>query len=98
MPLRTLPAPIPSGKGSLVGAVDHWSHREDDDDYYSQPLALFPMMTPGQRVLFENTARAMGDAPRGIKIRHISNSMKADQAYREDVAGAPGTPRSEVTQ
>ena len=47
---------------SLEGAADHWNHREDDDDYYSQPRALFQMMSPEQqKVLFENTARAMGD-------------------------------------
>jgi catalase len=25
----------------LSGAADHWNHREDDADYYSQPGALF---------------------------------------------------------
>jgi catalase len=47
-------------------------------------------------VLFENTARAMGDAPRMIKIRHISNCHKADTAYGEGVARALGIPISEV--
>ena len=41
-----------------------------------------------QKVLFENTARAMGDAPKEIKIRHIGNCMKADPAYGEGVGGA----------
>ena len=55
------------------------------------------MMNPEQqKVLFENTARAMGDAPREIKIRHIGNCMKADPAYGEGVAGALGIPMSEV--
>jgi catalase len=36
-----------------------------DDDNFTQPGKLFRLMTPAQRqVLFENTARAMGDAPR----------------------------------
>ena len=75
---------------SLEGAADHWNHREDAD-YYSQPAALFRLMTPGQRqVLFENTARAMGDAPREIKLRHIRNCFKADSAYGTGVAGACG--------
>ncbi len=82
----------------LDGAADHWSHREDDDDYYSQPGALFRMMSPEQQqVLFENTARAMGDAPKEIKVRHIANCLKADKAYGEGVAGALEIPVSEVS-
>ncbi|HUU01065.1 MAG TPA: catalase [Myxococcota bacterium] len=81
----------------LTGPADHWSHREDNDDYYSQPRALFLAMSPGQqKALFENTARAMGDAPKEIKIRHIGNCMKADPGYGEGVASALGIPISEV--
>jgi len=48
-------------------------------------------MTPGQKkALFENTARAMGDAPEDIKLRHIGNCAKADSAYGEGVAKALG--------
>jgi len=55
------------------------------------------MMSPGQqKVLFENTARAMGDAPQKIKIRHVRNCVKADSAYGEGVAGALGISMSEV--
>ena len=47
----------------LNGAAGRWNHRMDDD-YYSQPGKLFRLMSPAQQqVLFENTARAMGDAP-----------------------------------
>ncbi len=82
---------------SLEGAADHWDHREDNDDYYSQPGNLFRLMNPEQqKVLFENTARAMGDAPKEIKIRHISNCMKADSAYGEGVANALGISMNEV--
>ena len=71
-------------------------------DYYSQPGKLFRLMTAAQKqVLFENTARAMGDAPKEIKIRHIGNCLKADPAYGEGVARALGIPvhdiESEVT-
>jgi catalase len=31
-------------------------------------------------VLFANTARAMGDAPKEVKVRHIGNCRKADPA------------------
>jgi len=76
---------------ALDGAADHWNFREDDDDYYSQPRALFQLMTPAQQqVLFENTARAMGDAPQEIKQRHIDNCAKADPAYGAGVAAALG--------
>ena len=82
---------------SLAGAADHWNHRKDDDDYYSQPGALFRMMSPEQqKALFENTARAMGDAPKEIKLRHAGNCMNADPAYGEGVAQALGIPVSEV--
>lgn len=80
----------------IQGAADHWDHREDDD-YYSQPGKLFNLMAPEQQqVLFENTARAMGDAPKEIKIRHITNCLKADQKYGEGVAAALGIALSEV--
>jgi len=81
----------------LEGAADHWSHREDDDDYYSQPGALFRLMSAEeQQRLFGNTARAMGDAPREIKIRHIGNCLKADPAYGKGVAEALDIPLSDV--
>ncbi|MEA1949657.1 MAG: catalase [Thermodesulfobacteriota bacterium] len=81
---------------SLEGAADHWNHRVDDD-YYSQPRALFHKMSPKQQnLLFANTARAMGDAPREIKIRHIDNCLKTDPAYGKGVADALDIPLSEV--
>lgn len=81
---------------ALHGAADHWNHREDAD-YYSQPGALFRLMTPAeQQVLFENTARSLGDAPRAIQIRHISNCLKADTAYGKGIAEALDIPLSEV--
>jgi catalase len=51
-----------------------------------------------QEALFGNTARAMGDAPRQIKIRHIGNCLKADPAYGKGVADAMGISMSEVEQ
>ena len=75
----------------LSGAADHWSHREDDGDYYTQPGSLFRLMTPEQQqVLFDNTARAMGDAPEAVKRRHIEHCAKADPAYGAGVAKALG--------
>lgn len=77
---------------SIEGMADHWNHREDTD-YYSQPGALFRLMSPAQQqVLFDNTARAMGDAPDDIKRRHIDNCSQADPAYGAGVAKALGMP------
>jgi len=75
----------------LFGAADNWNFREDDSDYYTQPGLLFNLMNAEQKqVLFENTARNMGDAPEFIKIRHIGNCLKADPAYGKGVADAMG--------
>ena len=80
----------------IDGAADHWNHREDDD-YYTQAGDLFRIMSKEQQqVLFENTARNMGDAPKEIKIRHINNCLKADKAYGEGVANAAGIQKSEL--
>ena len=54
------------------------------------------MSSEQQKALFENTARAMGDSPKEIKIRHISNCMKADPAYGEGIAKALGISMSEI--
>ena len=72
----------------IDGAADHWNHREDND-YYTQAGDLFRMMNKNQQqLLFENTARAMGDAPKEIKVRHINNCLQADEEYGKGVAAA----------
>ena len=82
---------------AIRGDAYQWNFREDDSDYYTQPGLLFRLMTPAQQqVLFENTARAMGDAAKEIKIRHIGNCLKADPAYGKGVADALGICLSEV--
>lgn len=64
--------------------------REDDNDYFSQPRALFNLMNDTQKqALFDNTA-AMGDALDFIKYRHIRNCYFCDKAYGEGVAKALG--------
>lgn len=75
----------------IAGDGAHWDHYEDDDDFYTQPGNLFRMMTAEQQqVLCENTGRAMGDAPKEVKIRHIGNCMQADPEYGKGVAKALG--------
>ncbi|MCK1682864.1 catalase [Bradyrhizobium sp. 147] len=78
------------------GAAARWDHRVDED-HYEQPGNLFRKMTSVQRqALFENTARAMGDARLEVKQRHIANCMKADPAYGAGVAQALGLALIEV--
>ncbi len=80
----------------IDGAADHWNHREDDD-YYSQAGDLFRLMNnEQQQVLFENTARNMGDAPQEIKVRHIKNCLQADEAYGKGVTTALGISMNNV--
>lgn len=75
---------------SLDGDAAHWD-QSVVEDHYEQPGNLFRLMTPlQQHLLFQNTARAMGDAPVMIKHRHIINCSKADPAYGEGVAQALG--------
>lgn len=100
-PLRVYNStPIERPDGSLhfnpmyvTAGVDIYNYpeREYDDDYYSQPGALFRLMPPEeQQLLFENTARAMGDCATFIKERHARNCYKADPAYGEGVAKSLG--------
>lgn len=75
----------------LDGAAWNWDFHEDDHDYYSQPRALFQLMTPEQKeALYGNTARAMGDAPDFIKQRHIGHCTECDPEYGAGVARALG--------
>ena len=69
-----------------------------DTDYFSQPGALFRLMSGAQRqALFDNTARAIAEAPRDIQIRHIRHCLKADPAYGKGVAEALKIPPGEVS-
>ncbi len=74
----------------LEGDAGHWD-QSVIEDHYEQPGNLFRLMTPAQQqLLFDNTARAMGDAPAMIKHRHIANCSRADPAYGAGVARALG--------
>lgn len=71
------------------GDVYQYDFREDDHDYYTQPGMLFRNMTDEQKlVLFENTARNMGDSTLQIKHRHINHCYMADPEYGKGVAKA----------
>ncbi|CAD5108556.1 catalase [Zestomonas carbonaria] len=73
---------------SITGPVDHWNPRPDED-HYSQPGALFSLMTPEQKqALFDNTARAMKGASREVIQRHIDNCTRAHPDYGAGVQAA----------
>jgi catalase len=75
---------------NLSGAAMRWDHREDDD-YFSQPGALFNLMNEKQQqALFANTADSISGASIDIQKRHIRHCLKADQAYGEGIAKALG--------
>jgi catalase len=75
---------------SIEGDAAHWDHRVEDD-HWEQPGDLFRMMTPAQQqALFDNTARAMGDAQLHVKQRHVANCTRADPRYGAGVAKALG--------
>ncbi len=69
--------------------ADRFNFREDDADYWSQPRALFNLMNAEQKqALFDNTARALGDALDFIKERHINNCNQVDPAYGQGIKDA----------
>ncbi|HZH67589.1 MAG TPA: catalase [Chitinophagales bacterium] len=77
---------LPPEKG---GDVYRYDFREDDSDYFTQPGLLFRAMTKEQQqVLFDNTARNMGDSTLQIKHRHIYHCYQADPNYGKGVAAA----------
>lgn len=81
----------------ISGDAKRWEYPCDDDDYYKQPGLLFRLMTKKQQqALFGNTARAMGDAPKEIKLRHIRHCYKADPEYGKGVAKACGIAEEEI--
>jgi catalase len=72
----------------LSGSAAHWDHRIDED-YYSQPGALFRLLSEDARLrLFENTARSLAEASEEVQRRHVRNCALADPAYGAGVASA----------
>ncbi len=73
------------------GDVYQYDFRDDDHDYFTQPGMLYRAMSPEQKlVLYENTARNMGDSTLQIKHRHITHCYMADPEYGKGVAQALG--------
>ena len=76
---------------AISGFADRYNHREDDEDYYSQPAALFALFDAAQRErLFGNIARHMASVPEDIQRAAIDHFNKIDPAYGAGVAKALG--------
>ena len=68
--------------------ADRFDHRVDVD-YYSQPGALFRLMSSGQQQqLFGNIARHIHGVPDEIIAVQLAHFRKADPAYAAGVAAA----------
>lgn len=71
-----------------AGAIDRYDHREDED-YYSQPGALFRLFDEGQRArLFDTIAGHIDGVPEVIVARQLEHFSRADPAYGAGVADA----------
>jgi catalase len=74
----------------ITGDADRYSHRDGNDDF-SQPRALFRLMSADQqRQLFTNIAAAMQGVPDFIVDRQLDLFTKVDPAYGAGVAAALG--------
>jgi catalase len=66
-----------------------YNHREESDDYYSQPRALFNLMNGYQKQqLFSNIAEAMRGVPINIIERQLALFEQVDSAYAAGVSKA----------
>jgi catalase len=75
---------------TLSGEADRYDHRIGNDDY-SQPAALFRLMTSTQREqLFSNISASMLGVPERIVRRQLSLFHKVDPRYAIGVAAALG--------
>lgn len=73
------------------GDGDRYNHREDDEDYFSQPRALFQLMSDDQKAqLFGNIAAAMESVPQEIIDRQLALFEQVDPAYAVGVKKALG--------
>ncbi|MDP9009859.1 MAG: catalase [Pseudomonadota bacterium] len=81
----------------IDGDAGRFDHHAGNDDY-SQPGALFRLMTPQQQTrLFNNIAAAMAGVPGEIVERQLSHFHNADPRYAEGVREAlSGKDRSQA--
>ncbi|MDN7698673.1 catalase [Burkholderia semiarida] len=71
-----------------AGTIDRYDHR-DDDDYYSQPRALFRLFTADQKErLFANIGRAISGVPQDVVDGVLAHLERIDPAYAAGVRTA----------
>lgn len=74
---------------AVDGDAYRHDHHKDTDDHYSQPRALFGLMSTDQKhQLFDNVAAAMDGVPQAIIDRQIALFEKVDPAYADGVKNA----------
>ena len=74
---------------NLEGAMQRHDHRAEDQDYYSQPRALFVLMNDSQRSqLFSNIAESMASVSEAIKERAIGHFEQISPEYANGVRAA----------
>lgn len=75
---------------TLEGAAGHWDHREDED-YYSQPRALFLLLsTEEHQRMFNRIAGELSQVPEPIQRRQVELFSKVHVDYGVGVAKALG--------
>lgn len=74
---------------NLEGAMQRYDHRAEDQDYYSQPRALFALMNDSQKSqLFSNIAESMASVSEAIKGRAIGHFEQISPEYANGVRAA----------
>ena len=74
---------------NLEGAMQRYDHRAEDQDYYSQPRALFALMNDNQKSqLFSNIAESMAGVSEAIKERAIGHFEQISPEYANGVKAA----------
>lgn len=74
---------------NLEGAMQRYDHRAEDQDYYSQPRALFALMNDSQKSqLFSNIAESMASVSEAVKERAIGHFEQISPEYANGVRAA----------
>ena len=74
---------------NLEGAMQRYDHRAEDQDYYSQPRALFALMNDSQKSqLFSNIEESMAGVSEAIKERAIGHFEQISPEYANGVKAA----------
>ncbi|MDR0805721.1 MAG: catalase [Enterobacteriaceae bacterium] len=74
---------------AIDGAADHWNYRENDEDYYSQPRALFNLISEEEHQrMFTRIAGELSQVPVEIQQRQIALFSKVHPDYGNGVAEA----------